>query len=56
MECGGQAKCQLVAIVIEGDGWKKVPIGKPVSAESKYGELLQHFTNPPTPNIQEFTP
>jgi hypothetical protein len=58
LECGrgGQAKCQLVAIVIEGEGWKKFPIGQPMSAESQYAELSQRFTNQPTPNLQEVTP
>ena len=45
---GGQAKCQLHAIIIEGDGFKDIPIGQPVSAEENYDQLAQRF---PTPYI-----
>ena len=53
---GGQALCQLKAIVIEGDAWKEIPIGEPVSAETNYDQLVQRFTSPPTPVIQEIAP
>ncbi len=58
LECGrgGQAKCQLKAIVIEADGWKHIAIGQPVSAETNYEELSKRFATPPTPAVQEFTP
>lgn len=53
---GGQAKCQLHAIVIEGDGWKDIPIGEPVNAETKYEELKSRFQIPPSPSLQELQP
>ena len=53
---GGQAKCQLKAIVIEGDAFKEIAIGQPVSAETNAEQLAQRFTNPPTPPVQEFAP
>lgn len=53
---GGQAKCQLKAIVIEGDAFKGIAIGQPVSAETNAEQLAQRFTNPPTPAVQELTP
>lgn len=53
---GGQAKCQLKAIVIDGDAWKEIPIGEPVSAEQNYDRLAERFTTPPTPPVQELNP
>jgi hypothetical protein len=53
---GGQAKCQLHAIVIEGDGFKDLPIGQPVNVETDYDKLSQRFPTPLTPPIQELTP
>lgn len=53
---GGQAKCQLKAIVIEGDTFKEIPIGEPVSAEANYEQLAQRFPSPPTPAISELIP
>ena len=53
---GGQAKCQLKAIVIEGDAFKEIAIGQPVSAETNAEQLAQRFTNPPTPAVQELAP
>lgn len=53
---GGQAKCQLKAIVLEGDAFKEIAIGQPVSAETNYEQLAQRFTNPPTPAVQELAP
>ncbi len=53
---GGQALCQLKAIVIEGDAWKEIPIGEPVSAEKEYDKLAERFTVPPTPAVQELVP
>jgi hypothetical protein len=53
---GGQAKCQLHALVIEGDDFKDIPIGEPVDAETGYAQLAQRFTNPPTPAVQELNP
>lgn len=53
---GGQALCQLKAIIIEGDAWKEIPIGKSVSAEANYDQLAQRFTNPPAPAVQELAP
>lgn len=53
---GGQAKCQLKAIVIDGDAWKEIPIGEPVNAEQNYDQLAARFTTPPTPAIQEINP
>lgn len=58
LQCGrgGQAKCQLLAIVIEGDAFKEVPIGQSVSAEENYDQLSQRFPQTPTPAVQELTP
>lgn len=53
---GGQAKCQLKAIVIDGDAWKEIPIGEPVNAEQNYDQLAERFTTPPTPAVQELNP
>lgn len=53
---GGQAKCQLKAIVIDGDAWKEIPIGEPVNAEENYDQLAERFTDPPTPAVQELNP
>lgn len=53
---GGQAKCQLKAIMIEGDAFKEIAIGQPVSAETHYEQLAQRFPNPPVPALQELTP
>ncbi len=53
---GGQAKCQLKAIVIDGDAWKEIPIGEPVNAEENYKQLAKRFTTPPTPAVQELNP
>lgn len=53
---GGQAKCQLKAIVVEGVAFKKIEIGQPVSAETNAEQLAQRFTNPPTPAVQELVP
>ncbi len=53
---GGQAKCQLHAIVIEGDGFKDIPIGQPVSAETNYDQLALRFATPLTPAVQELAP
>jgi hypothetical protein len=53
---GGQAKCQLKAIVLEGDAFKEIEIGQPVSAETNAVQLAQRFTNPPTPAVQELAP
>ena len=53
---GGQAKCQLKAIVIDGDAWKEIPIGEPVNAEENYEQLAERFTTPPTPAVQELNP
>ncbi len=53
---GGQAKCQLKAIVIEGDAWKEIPIGEPVNAEENFDQLAARFATPPTPAIQEINP
>ena len=53
---GGQAKCQLKAIVLEGDAFKEIAIGQPVSAETNAEQLAQRFTNPPTPAVQELAP
>ena len=53
---GGQAKCQLHAIVIEGDAFKEIAIGQPVSAETNFEQLAQRFTIPPTPAVQELAP
>lgn len=50
---GAQAKCQLMAIVIEGDAFKKIPVGQPVSVEANYEQLAQRFSNPPSPVVQE---
>ncbi len=53
---GGQAKCQLKAIVIEGDAFKEIAIGQPVSAETNAEQLAQRFANPPTPAVLELAP
>jgi len=53
---GGQAMCQLKAIVIDGDAWKEIPIGEPVNAEQNFDQLAERFTTPPTPAIQEISP
>lgn len=53
---GGQAKCQLKAIVIDGDTWKEIAIGDPVNAEENYDQLAERFTTPPTPAVQELNP
>lgn len=53
---GGQALCQLHAIVIEGEGWKNVAIGQLVTVETHYEELAQRFPNPPVPAVQELAP
>lgn len=53
---GGQALCQLRAIVIDGDAWKEIPIGEPVNAEQNYDQLAERFTTPPTPAVQELNP
>jgi hypothetical protein len=53
---GGQAKCQLKAIVIDGDAWKGIAIGEPVNAEQNYDRLAERFTDPPTPAVQELNP
>ena len=53
---GGQAKCQLKAIVIDGDAWKEILIGEPVNAEENYDQLAERFTDPPTPAVQELNP
>lgn len=53
---GGQAMCQLIAIVIDGEAWKEIPIGEPVSVEEHYEELAARFETPPTPAIQEIDP
>lgn len=58
LQCGtgGQAKCQLHAIVIEGGGWKDIPIGDPVSAETGFDQLALRFPIPLTPAVEELTP
>ena len=48
---GGQAKCQLMAVVVVGEAWKQVAIGAPVSAEDHYTELAKRFTTPPVPAV-----
>ena len=53
---GGQAKCQLHALVIEGDAFKEIAIEQPVSAETNFEQLAQRFTIPPTPVVQEIAP
>jgi len=53
---GGQALCQLKAIVIEGDGWAELLIGDPVNAEQNYSTLAQRFSATPTPAVVELTP
>lgn len=53
---GGQAKCQLKAIVIDGDSWKEIPIGEPVNAEQNYEQMAERFATPPTPAVQELNP
>ncbi len=53
---GGQAKCQLKGIVIDGDGFKEIPIGQPVNAETNYDQLAQRFPQTPTPPVQELYP
>lgn len=53
---GGQAQCQLKAIVIEGDAFKEIPIGQSVSSEENYDQLAQRFSQNPTPPVQEFDP
>jgi len=53
---GGHAKCGLQAIVIEGESFKKIPIGEPVDAETGYDQLAPRVPIPPTPVIQEFNP
>lgn len=53
---GGQAQCQLKAIVIEGGGFKEIPIGQPVNAEENYDQLAQRFPQNPTPPVQELSP
>jgi hypothetical protein len=53
---GGQAECQLHAIVVEDGGWKDIPIGERVNAETQYTKLSERFTDPPTPAIEELTP
>lgn len=53
---GGQAKCQLNAIVIDGNAWKEIPIGEPVNAELNYEQLAGRFTTPPTPVVMEINP
>jgi hypothetical protein len=53
---GGQALCQLMAIVIEGDAFKEIAIGQPVSAETNVEQLAKRFINPPIPAIQELVP
>lgn len=50
---GEHAKCQLQAVVIEGEAFKEMPVGEPVDAETGYEQLLQRFATPPTPAIQE---
>lgn len=45
--------CQLHAIVIEGDGFKNIPIGIPVNAEENYEKLAKRFTTPSLPAIVE---
>lgn len=58
LQCGqgGHAKCQLRAIVIEGDAFKEVPIGDSLSAEENYDRLAQRFPQVPTPSVQELNP
>ena len=53
---GGQAKCQLMAIVIEDDAFKEIAIAQPVSAETNAEQLAQRFANPPTPAVAELAP
>lgn len=53
---GGQAECQLSAFLIEGDAFKEVPIGEPVSAEDNYDQLKQRFPQPPAPAAEELAP
>lgn len=53
---GGQAKCQLHAIIIDGGAWKDVLIGDPVDAETGYGEMSKRFPAVPAPPIQELKP
>ena len=53
---GGQATCQLMAIVIEGDAFNEIAIGQPVSAEANAEQLARRFTDPPTPTVKEIAP
>lgn len=53
---GGQAKCQLMAIVLEGDAFKEIALGPPVSAETSYEQLAERFTYPAIPSIVELAP
>jgi len=53
---GEHAKCQLQAVVIEGEAFKEIPVGEPVDAETGYEQLLQRIPVPPTPAIQELNP
>lgn len=53
---GGQAKCQLHALLIEGDDFRDIPIGEPIDAEQNYDQLAKRFTGPPTPAVQELNP
>lgn len=53
---GGNAECQLHAIVIEDGGWKDIAIGEPVNAEKEYATLAERFPDPLSPAIEELTP
>lgn len=53
---GGQAMCQLKAIVIVGDGCKQILIDQPVSAENSFSTLTARFLAAQKPTIQELSP
>lgn len=53
-----EQKAWLKAIVIEGGGFKELPVGQHVnvSDSAAYNQLLQRFPTPLTPAIQESAP
>lgn len=53
---GGQALCQLEAIVLENNAWKQIDIGDPVNAEMHYDELMKRFPKPLSPPLKVITP
>ncbi|CAN5813037.1 hypothetical protein BH11VER1_BH11VER1_39980 [soil metagenome] len=53
---GDQAKCQLHALIIEGESFRDVLIGEALNAEANYEQLALRFPKPLKPPVQELTP